>query len=63
MKSSPFTLLILVAAVLALVLGPVVIILFLGAPLWMSFGGGLLFFGAAGLWIGMKALERGREDR
>jgi len=60
MRSARLNPLILTASVLALLLGPMLFVLFLGTAIGYGFGGAMTVLGAAGLWIGMKALERNR---
>jgi hypothetical protein len=47
----------LMLSVVSLVLGPIVLMLYLGSTTGMLVGLGLILFGAIGLWIGMRHLE------
>lgn len=57
MKINLPVLLLLLTAVFALLLGPVVILILLGEPAGLTTGLLLLLYGALALWFGMRALH------
>lgn len=57
MKVSVRTVVLLASSVLALLMGPVVLLLLLGEPIGIATGLGLLAYGSGALWVGMRALH------
>ncbi len=57
MNLSPATLILLTGSVLALLIGPIAIVLFMSSPLALAAGTIGTGLGALGLWVGMGRIK------